>query len=103
MSEVYYENQKSKCKKRKLYCSRYIGFISGAVARGDKNAEALAQKEMDKAMADMISPNTDANRKFKEASNAKRGAHSKDLEASAQKKMDDTLADMLSGKDWWLL
>ena len=54
-------------------------------------------------MADMISPNTDANRKFKEASNAKRGAHSKDLEASAQKKMDDTLADMLSGKDWWLL
>lgn len=119
----------------------------GAVARGDKNAEALAQREMDKAMADMmrengkvsaasaqkfknaasnyagarmsgtkdalasathnrevafadmISPNTDANRKFKEASNAKRGAHSKDLEASAQKKMDDALADMLSGKD----
>ena len=119
----------------------------GAVARGDKNAEALAQREMDKAMADMmrengkvsdasaqkfknaasnyagarmngtkdalasathnrevafadmISPNTDANRKFKEASNAKRGAHSKELTASAQKKMDDALADMLSGKD----
>ena len=119
----------------------------GAIARGDKNAEALAQKEMDKAMADMmrengsvsaesaqkfknaasnyagarmsgtndtlasathnretafadmISPNSKANRKFKEASNAKRGAHSKDLEASAQKKMDDALADMLSGKD----
>ena len=118
----------------------------GAVARGDKNAEALAQKEMDKAMADMmrengsvsaesaqkfknaasnyagarmsgtndtlasathnretvfadmISPNTDANRKFKEASNAKRGAHSKNLEASAQQKMDDALSDMLSGK-----
>lgn len=121
----------------------------GAVTRGDKNAEALAQREMDKAMADlmrengkvsaasaqkfknaasnyagarmsgtkdalasathnrevafadMISPNTDTNRKFKEASNAKRGAHSKDLEASAQKKMDDALADMLSGKNWW--
>lgn len=49
--------------------------------------------------ADMISPNTDANRKFKEASNAKRGAHSKDLEATAQKKMDDALADMLCDKD----
>ena len=119
----------------------------GAVARGDKNAEALAQKEMDKAMADMmrengsvsaesaqkfknaasnyagarmsgtndtlasathnretvfadmISPNSKANRKFKEASNAKRGAHSKDLEASAQKKMDDALSDMLCDKD----
>lgn len=119
----------------------------GAIARGDKNAEALAQKEMDKAMADMmrengsvsaesaqkfknaasnyagvrmngtndtlasathnretafadmISPNSKANRKFKEASNAKRGVHSKDLEASAQKKMDDALADMLNGKD----
>ena len=49
--------------------------------------------------ADMISPNTDANRKFKEASNVKRGAHSKDLEASVQKKLDDAFVDMLSGKD----
>ena len=66
---------------------------------GTKDALASATHNREVAFADMISPNTDANRKFKTAASAKRGAHSRDLEVSAQKKMDDALADMLSGKD----
>lgn len=98
MADMMRENGKvsaASAQKFKNAASNY----SGARMSGTKDALASATHNRETAFADMISANTDANRKFKEASNAKRGAHSKDLEASAQKKMDDTLADMLSDKN----
>lgn len=98
MADMMRENGKvsaASAQKFKNAASNY----AGARMSGTKDTLASATHNREVAFADMISPNTDANRKFKEASNAKRGAHSKDLEASAQKKMDDALADMLSGKD----
>lgn len=75
----------------------------GAVARGDKNAEALAQREMDKAMADMMRENGKVSaasaQKFKNAASNYAGARmsgTKDAFASATYNREAAFADMIS-------
>lgn len=75
----------------------------GAVARGDKNAEALAQREMDKAMADVMRENGKVSaasaQKFKNAASNYAGARmsgTKDALASATHNRETAFADMIS-------
>lgn len=75
----------------------------GAVARGDKNAEALAQREMDKAMADMMMENGKVSaasaQKFKNAASNYAGARmsgTNDALASATYNREAAFADMIS-------
>lgn len=75
----------------------------GAVARGDKNAEALAQQEMDKAMADMMAADgkvssADA-QKFKNAASNYAGARisgTRDTLGAAGQNRENAFADMIS-------
>ena len=74
---------------------------AGYTMQGNTKGAANAQRQMDSAMADMVSPNSSAARRYKTAADFKAGytmqGNAKGA-ARAQSQMDSALADMISKK-----
>ena len=77
---------------------RQAGFKAAAEQRGDRAGAARAQREMDKAMADMVGGNSKAAQRYKQYAGYKAGASMTGRTADAaraQVQTDKAMADMI--------